>query len=151
MHPFSRRLEEARLHRAVALSGKNQPGEQARHPAVRSDLEEALEHARDIRLFRTRPSLEELRLKPCDATQDHRFDQTLAAAKVMQDRWMRDAGVGGDFLKPDRLWPAAEETALGGLQYCAASVFSAATPSRRGRGPSRPSRKVASGAIAARL
>ena len=151
VHPFGRRLEEARRHRAVALSGKNEPGDQARHPAVRRDLKKTLEDALDVRFFRAWPSLEELRLKPCDAVQDHRFDQALAATEVMQDRGMRDAGVGGDFLKPDRLRPAVEESALSGLQDCAASVLGAPTASRRSRGPGIRSRRVAPGAIADRL
>jgi hypothetical protein len=83
MHSFGRRLKDARLHCPVALSGKNQPGQQARHSTARSDLVKALENALDVRFFRARPSLEELRLKPCDAPQDHRFNQPLAATKVM--------------------------------------------------------------------
>jgi hypothetical protein len=64
---------------------------------------------------------------------------------------MRDAGVGGDFLKPDRLRPPAEETALGGLQDRAPSLRSASTPSSSGPAPSGASPKVASGTTAARL
>jgi hypothetical protein len=75
---------------------------------MRSDFVKALEHALDIGFLRARPSLQELRLKPRDAPQDHRFNQALAATKVMQDRGMRDAGVGGDFLKADRFGPATE-------------------------------------------
>ncbi len=132
MHSFGRGFEYARRHRPSATAGKNQPREHPRYSAARSDVIKALEHALDVGFFRARPSLEELRLKFSDAAHDHRLDQALAAAKVMEDRGMRDAGVGGDFLKPNCLGTTVDESALCGFQDRVPSLRSASTPSSRG-------------------
>ena len=63
MHSFRCRFKEAGLHGPVAMAGKNQPSQHARHSAARSNFVEALEHALDVRLFGARPSFEELSLK----------------------------------------------------------------------------------------
>src|ERR1700723_4194088 len=96
---------------------------------MRSDFVKALEHALDIGFPGTGPSFEELRLQPRDTPQDHRFDQALAAAKVMQNGGMREAGVGGDFLKADRVGTTGEQTAFGSLEDCAASLRGISTTS----------------------
>ena len=127
MHSFGRGLEHADCHRPVALAGENQPREHARDSTMRSDFVEAIEHALDVGFLRARPSLEELRLEISDAAQNHRFDKTFAAAEVMEDRGMRDAGVGGDFLKPDRLRTSAKQTPFCRLQNRAASFRRAST------------------------
>jgi hypothetical protein len=50
----------------------------------------------------------------------------------MKYRGMRDACVGGDFLKPDSVGSLVEETALCRLEDRVASLRGAATPSRCG-------------------
>jgi hypothetical protein len=40
----------------------------------------------------------------------------------MQDRGMRDAGVGGDFQQPDCVGPAFQQTTLGGVEDRDASL-----------------------------
>jgi hypothetical protein len=77
-----------------------------------------------------------LRLKLADAPQNHRFDQTFAAAEVMQNRGMRDAGVGGNFLQPDSLGTSDKQAPLGGLEDRIASGCRASTPPSRERAPS---------------
>ena len=44
---------------------------------------------------------------------------------------MRDAGVGGDFLKPDRVGSSSTQTTLGCLEDRGASLRGASTPSGR--------------------
>lgn len=127
MHSFGRWFEDARRHRLIAMAGKNQPREHPRYSAARSDVIKAIEHALDVGFLSARPSLKELRLKPADAAQNHRLDQTFAAAEVMQDRWMRNAGVGGDFLKSDCFRTAVNEPALCSFQYRVPSLRGAST------------------------
>ena len=146
MHSFGRRLKHARRHRPIAMAGKNQPREHPRYSAARSDVIKALEHALDVGFLSARPSLKELRLKPADAAQDHRLDQTLSATEVMQDRRMRNACVGGDFLKPDCLRAAVNEPALCSFQYCVPRLRSASTPPSRGPVPHLHRRSLAPGA-----
>jgi hypothetical protein len=146
MHSFGRRLKHARCHRPVALTRKNQPCQHPRDSTMRRDLVKAFEHALDVGFFRTRPSFEELRLKPADAAQDHRFNQPFAASEVMKNRGMRDAGVGGNFLKTDRLRTSDQQTALGSLQDRDPSLRRASTPSNRGPIASGRRRSVAPGA-----
>ncbi len=129
MHSFGRRLEHARRHRPVAMAGKNQPRQHPRYSAARSDIIKAIEHAFDVRLFRAGPSFEKLRLEIRDAAHNHRFDQTLAAAKVMQDRGMRDAGVGGDFLKSNCLRTAGQQAPFCRFEDRFLSLRRASTPS----------------------
>src|SRR5271166_3586363 len=129
MHPFGCGFEQARLHCPMALAGKNKPREHPRHSTMRSDFVKALEHALDIGFPRARPSFEKLRLQPRDTPQDHRFDQALAAAEVMQNGGMRDAGGGGDFLQPDGVGTTGEQTALSRLEDCAASLRGISTAS----------------------
>src|SRR5580704_6862464 len=105
---------------------------------MRSDFVKALEHALDIGFPGAGPSFEELRLQPRDTPQDHRLDQALAAAEVVQNRGMRDAGVGADFLQPDRVGTAGEQTALGSLEDCAARLRGISTTSICGPVPSFP-------------
>src|SRR5580692_11862506 len=96
---------------------------------MRSDFVKALEHTLDIGFPGAGPSFEELRLQPRDTPQDHRFDQSFAAAEVMQNGGMRDAGVGGDFLEPDSVGTTGEQTALGRLEDCAPSLRGISTSS----------------------
>src|ERR1700683_5635503 len=114
MHSLGRGLEYSGRHRPSALAGKNQPREHPRDSPARSDFVKALSHALDVGFLRARPSLEELRLKLADAPQNHRFDQTFAAAEVMQNRGMRDAGVGGNFLQPESLGTSDKQAPPGG-------------------------------------
>jgi hypothetical protein len=148
MHSFSGRLEHADCHRPVALAGKNQPCEHARDSSARSDFVKTIEHAFDVGFLRARPSLEELRLKLSDAAQNHRFDKTFAAAEVMKDRGMRDAGVGGDFLKAYRLRTSAKQTTLRCFKDRVPSLGRASTASSRGTVPDGASRRMAPGANA---
>ena len=148
MHSFSRGFEHTRRHCPVAFAGKNQPREHARDSTARGDFVKAIEHALDVGFFRARPSFEELRLKPSDSTLHHRFNETFAAAKVMKDRWMRNAGVGSDFLKPDRLRTSAKQAPLRCFEYHAPSLRRASTPSSRGPVPRRHRRRMAPGASA---
>ncbi len=145
VHSFCRRLEHAGSHRPVAVAGKNQPRQHPRNSTMRRDFVKALEHALDVRFLRTRPSFEELRLKIRDAPDDHRFDQTFAAAEVMEDRGMRDADVGSDFLKPDCLRTAVEKSTLCSFQDSEPSLRSAPAPSSRRMDPGANDRLSRSG------
>ncbi len=146
VHSFGRRLEHARRHRAVALAGKNQPREHPRNSAARRYFVKTIEHTLDVGFLRARPPLEKLRLKLSDTAHDHRFDKTFAAAEVMKNRGMRDAGVGGDLLQSNRLGSPVEEPALRSFQDRKPSLRGASTPPNGGPVPHWNGRGTAPGA-----
>ena len=98
------RVEAATVFLARRVAGEREPRDYARMSAGAERARDTLEQAVDRVVVAARANRElgeQIALERTDAALDHRLNEGLATAEVMQHGWVRDADLGGHVVQAD--------------------------------------------------